>query len=80
MRIDRITRKREEEILIEDERIEKSEREREKKEDFHRSQDVAGVTVNWNSPAALLGVVDVVGRGDEEEDEEERTASDEGMS
>jgi hypothetical protein len=79
VRTDRITLKKEQkkklkrEILIEDERrINKG------RKDLNRSQDVAGVTVIWNSPAPLpLVDVDVVVR---EVDEEDKTAADVGMS
>ena len=46
----------------------------EERRDSRRSQDVAGVTVIWNSPAPVLADVDVTVR------EEGKAASDEGMS
>ncbi len=64
MRIDRITlkkrRRRRREILIEDQKGMNKGR---KEKDLNRSQDVAGVTVIWNSPALPpLGDVDVAVR------------------
>ncbi len=44
--------------------------------DFNRSQDVAGVTVIWNSPVLPL-LADVAVR---EVDEEDKTVADVGMS
>jgi hypothetical protein len=75
----RITLKRE--ILIEDEKREQREeknKEKRQKKNFHRSYDVAGVTVIWNSPLppvaddvpAAVVVVREVDDGDGEGDED----------